>query len=80
MGSDTELDLATLSGLELGDTVADLKQIYSSFTITFEVIDGQDHFRLLDGGELLLWGPVTSSDNDGIVLGIYSPTQCDNDA
>ena len=79
VGSDTELGLATLSGLELGDTVADLKRIYSSFTITFEVIDGQDHFRLLDGGELLLWGPVTSSDNAGIVLGIYSPTQCDTD-
>lgn len=78
VGSDTDLGLATLSGLELGDTVADLKQIYSSFTITFEVIDGQDHFRLLDGGELLLWGPVTSSDNAGIVLGIFSPTQCND--
>lgn len=79
VGSDTELGLATLSGLELGDTVADLKRIYSSFTITFEVIDGQDHFRLLDGGELLLWGPVTSSDDAGIVVGIYSPTRCDDD-
>jgi len=79
VGSDTELRLATLSGLELGDTVADLKQIYSSFTIAFEVIEGQDHFRLLDAGELLLWGPVTSSNDAGTVLGIYSPTPCDDE-
>ena len=77
VGSGTELGLATLSGLELGDTVADLKAIYSAFTIAFEVIDGEDHFRLLDGGELLLWGPVTSSDDAGIVVGIYSPSPCD---
>ena len=80
VGSDTELGLATLSGLELGDTVAELKQIYSAFTITFEVIDGQDHFRLLDGGELLLWGPVTSSSDAGRVAGIYSPSPCDSGA
>lgn len=77
VGSNTELGLATLSGLELGDTVADLKAIYSAFTITFEVIEGQDNFRLLDGGELLLWGPVTSSDDAGIVVGINSPSPCD---
>ena len=80
VGSDTELGLATLSGLELGDTVAELKQIYSAFTITFEVIDGQDHFRLLDGGELLLWGPVTSTSDAGRVAGIYSPSPCDSGA
>lgn len=78
VGSDTELGLATLSGLQLGDTVAELKQIYSTFTITFEVIEGQDHFRLLDGGELLLWGPVTSDEDSGLILGIYSPTACDS--
>ena len=77
VGLETSLGLATLSGLELGDTVATLKQIYSSFTIAFEVIDGRDHFRLLDGAELLLWGPVTSTDDDGLVEGIYSPSPCD---
>ena len=65
-----------LSGLALGDTVADLQRIYSSFTITFEIIDGQDVFRLVDGSELLLWGPVTSTAPDGIVTGIYSPGPC----
>jgi hypothetical protein len=78
LGSDTEMGLATLSGLELGDTVGDLKQIYAQFTITFEVIDGKDHFRLLDGGELLLWGPISSTADDGIVEGIYSPSPCED--
>jgi hypothetical protein len=80
IGSDTHLGLTTLSGLELGDTVADLQQIYGQFTITFEVIDGHDYFRLVDGGELLLWGPVTGTDSDDLVEGIYSPTPCPEDA
>ena len=77
VGLETSLGLATLSGLSLGDTVATLKQIYSGFTIAFEVIDGRDHFRLLDGAELLLWGPVSSTNDDGLVEGIYSPSPCD---
>lgn len=77
LGSDIALGLTTLSGLAVGDTVGDLKQIYSTFTITFEVIDGQDHFRLVDGAELLLWGPVSGTTDDDLVEGIYSPTPCD---
>lgn len=76
IGSETSLGLTTLSGLALGDTVQDLQDIYSSFTITFEVIDGRDVFRLVDGSELLLWGPVTSTEPDGLVTGIYSPGPC----
>jgi hypothetical protein len=68
--------LVTLSGVGLSDTVADLQSTYTFYTVTFEVIDGQDHFRLLDGGELLLWGPVSSTDSTGTVLGIYSPSPC----
>ena len=68
--------LKTLSGIGLGNTVAELQSTYSFYTITFEVIDGQDHFRLVDGGELLLWGPVSSTDSTGTVLGIYSPSPC----
>jgi hypothetical protein len=71
------LGLTTLSGLALGDTVADLERIYAQFTIAFEVIDGVDHFRLVDGGELLLWGPVTGTDQDDLIEGIYSPSPCD---
>jgi len=55
----------------------DLQRIYSQFTITFEVIEGKDHFRLVDGGDLLLWGPVSSTEADGTIEGIYSPSPCD---
>jgi hypothetical protein len=70
------VNLATLSGIELGDTVQQLQDTYTSYTVTFEVIDAQDYFRLLDGGDLLLWGPVTSTDADGTIIGIYSPSPC----
>lgn len=70
------VELETVSGLQLGQTVAQLKSTYDSYTVTFELIDGQDHFRLVDGGDLLLWGPVSSTDDDGIVLGIFSPSPC----
>ena len=73
---ETNVPLTTLSGLRLGDTVADLQTTYSFYTISFEVIEGQDHFRLVDGGELLLWGPVSSTDPTGTILGIYSPSPC----
>ncbi|MCB1245993.1 MAG: zinc ribbon domain-containing protein [Acidimicrobiia bacterium] len=75
-GGTADVDLATLSGIRLGDTVQELQDTYASYTVSFEVIDGQDHFRLLDGAELLLWGPVTSTDPDGTIEGIYSPTLC----
>ncbi|KAA3641891.1 MAG: zinc ribbon domain-containing protein [Armatimonadetes bacterium] len=71
-----DVALETLSGLQLGQTVAQLKSTYDSYTVTLELIDGQDHFRLVDGGDLLLWGPVSSPDDDGIVLGIFSPSPC----
>ncbi|MCL1595403.1 MAG: hypothetical protein M3132_13720 [Actinomycetia bacterium] len=74
--SDTVLGISTLSGLAIGDTVKDLINTYPSYTVSFEVIDSVNHFRLVQGGELLLWGPVTSSDLDGIVEGIYSPSPC----
>jgi len=68
--------LRTLSGLELGQTIEELQATYSFYTVTFEVINDQEHFRLVDGGDLLLWGPVSSTDASGTVLGIYSPTPC----
>lgn len=68
--------LETLSGIRLGDTVESLQATYTSYTVSFEVIDGKDHFRLTDGGELLLWGPVTSTEPQGTVEGIYSPDPC----
>jgi len=68
--------LETLSGLRLGDTVETLHRTYASYTVSFEVIEGKDHFRLSDGGELLLWGPVTNTEPQGTIEGIYSPDAC----
>jgi hypothetical protein len=68
--------LETLSGLQLGDTVENLQSTYTSYTVSFEIIDGRDYFRLSDGGELLLWGPVTNAEPQGTVQGIYSPDAC----
>lgn len=70
------IDLATHSGIRVGDSIADLESTYSQFVITYDVIDGETHFRLLEGEELLLWGPVSSIDSGGRVLGIYSPPLC----
>ena len=69
--------LMTLSGVALGDTVAGLQSTYASYTVSFEVIDSQDYFRLSDGGELLLWGPVTDTEPTGTIQGIYSPSSCE---
>jgi hypothetical protein len=74
--SEPEPTLETLSGIRLGDTVEMLQSTYTSYTVSFEVIDGRDYFRLADGGDLLLWGPVTSTEPQGIIAGIYSPDPC----
>jgi hypothetical protein len=72
-------NLETLSGIRLGDTVATLNRTYASYTVSFEVVEGKDFFRLSDGGELLLWGPVTSTGPRGLIEGIYSPITCPNE-
>jgi hypothetical protein len=76
-GDDSDLGLKTLSGIAIGDTVEDLINTYTQFTISFEIIDSKDYFRLSDGGDLLLWGPVSSVDPAGLIEGIYSPTACE---
>jgi hypothetical protein len=72
--------LETLSGLRLGDTVETLHRTYPSYTVSFEVIEGKDYFRLSDGGELLLWGPVTNTEPQGTIEGIYSPEACPSES
>jgi hypothetical protein len=72
-------DIATLSGLRVGDQVSQLEEVYSGFVIEY-VIDPDVGlvFQLYTqrGGELLLWGPVESQDPEGLVTGIYSPDSC----
>jgi len=72
-------DMATLSGLRVGDTVGQLEDIYGGFVIEY-LIDSEVGrvFQLFSqrGGELLLWGPVESQEPESLVTGIYSPDSC----
>lgn len=70
------VDLATPSGLRLGDPVSALKETYSSYQIDFVSDGGTDLFRLSDADGLLLWGPVSSIEDSGRVEGIHSPDAC----
>ena len=70
-------ELETLSGLKLGFSVLDLRRIYEGFDI--QIVNDPDVgrvFELRSGntGNLLLWGPVTDSGNEGTdqIMGIYS--------
>jgi hypothetical protein len=70
-------ELETLSGLKLGYSVLDLRRIYDGFDI--QLVADPDLgrvFELRSGntGNLLLWGPVTDSGNEGTdqIMGIYS--------
>lgn len=71
-----QLDLSTPSDLRVGDSVARLNEIYSSYQIDYISTAGTDMFRLSGGDGLLLWGPVTSVEDSGRVEGIYAPDVC----
>jgi hypothetical protein len=72
-------ELATLSGLQVGNTVSQLESIYSGFVIEYRVDATAGvvfELRSQRGGDLLLWGPVESEDSEALVTGIYSPNSC----
>ena len=72
-------NLKTLSGLRVLQSVVAFKEIYENFAVAFEVepdLGTTFKLRRPNTGDLLLWGPVTSDDPDGKVLGIYSPDAC----
>ncbi len=71
--------ITTRSGLELGHTIEKLDAIYLQSGLALETIDGAPVFLLLRSTDdaTLLWGPVSSTDQDGLVEGIYSPQACD---
>ena len=73
-------DIATLSGLRVGDQVGDLERIYEGFSIVYVVDDAIGltfELRENQGGDLLLWGPVDSQAEDALVTGIYSKDHCE---
>ncbi len=72
-------ELETLSGLKAGQSVVALQEVYEDFDVSFEVDPDLGMTFVLRSsrtGKLLLWGPVTSEDSNGIVLGIYAPDVC----
>jgi len=73
-------DLKTLSGLQVGNSVRELENVYNGFNIDY-VNDPQlgwtFELRGANSDTLLLWGPVTEEGEAGIVKGIYSPDACD---
>ncbi len=70
------VDLETLSGLKVGYNVTQLRTIYSAFDV--EIVSDPTLGRVFElrGGSnnLLLWGPVTDSGDEGTdqIMGIYS--------
>jgi hypothetical protein len=70
------VDLETLSGLQVGDNVTDLRTIYSAFDV--EIVTDADYGRVFElrgnSSNLLLWGPVADSGDEGTdtIMGIYS--------
>ncbi len=71
--------LETLSGLKIGDKVADLKEIYAGEKVEFATDTklGQI-YKVIGGstGNLLLWGPIEGTADDDSVIGIYAPDVC----
>jgi hypothetical protein len=72
----SHIDLATPSGVHLGDDLATVNETYAKYSIAYESANGSSTFRLSDGEELLLWGPISSTEESGRVLGIFSPPAC----
>lgn len=72
----SHLGLGTISGIHLGDSIADLESTYAKYNIAYESIDGASHFFLSEGSELLLWGPISSTEPSGRIEGIFSVNSC----
>ncbi len=73
-------DLRTLSGLKLGNSVERLESIYAGFEIAYAPhpdLNEIYELRSSNTGNLLLWGPLGSSQGSGgFIRGIYSPDAC----
>lgn len=71
--------LKTLSHLGLLDSVKLLRDTYeTSLEVRFveDPVEGLVFQLWREDGRMLLWGPVSSQDDDGTVLGIYSAPPC----
>ena len=68
--------LRTISGIGVGDRITDLEGAYSRVSYINDETMGLVFQVKAGDGSLLLWGPVTSSESTGEIIGIYSPNSC----
>lgn len=66
----------TRSGVGVGDSIGALESAYSRVSYLNDESVGLVFQVRNSSGELLIWGPVTSNDATGEILGIYSPNSC----
>ncbi len=75
---DPGVEGATLSGLQLGDTVADMRSIYDGFLI--DVAPGEEgsvwEVRAGSDGRLLVWGTAAGTEGTDTVTSIASSLRC----
>ncbi len=73
-------ELATVSGLKIRQTVAELKSRFEGGGIEVRMVvrDGADFYELrrVSDDMLLLWGPLSGTTDADTVLGIYAPDPC----
>jgi hypothetical protein len=72
--------LRTLSGATIGNTVTEVDAIYVGPLVEIGEVDERPHLFVLRSSDrrTLLWGPVSGSNEDAIVQGIYAPYWCDD--
>ena len=73
---DPGASIESLSGLGVGDTVAELRTVYDGFDI--EVSDGVWELRAGSDGRLLLWGTTSggTSDSENVLTSLRSSLRC----
>ena len=68
--------LRTISGIGVGDRITDLEAAYTRVSYLNDESVGLVFQVKAGDGSLLIWGPVTSNEASGEILGIYSPNSC----
>lgn len=71
--------IETLSGLKLGDTVGEMREIYKNQTVSFSDDPKLGNVYMIEGassGTLLLWGPAEGDTDEDLIIGIYAPDVC----
>jgi len=72
--------LKTISGAQLGDTLAEVDTLYVGPDIAVGDIDGTPHLFVLRSSDqrTLLWGPLSGTGDDAVLEGINAPYLCDD--